>query len=131
MPLFITHMLSIWNAAAILLVLSMAVIAVIRWKSLPRQLPVRYDMDGSPITWTGRRGVIGYHLILSLALIVFLAASDGGKMAPVSLFLSAMLLYQMLRSFAIADRRADRLPPWFMPVLTFGVIVLVLLIYLT
>jgi len=37
----------------------------------------------------------------------------------------------MLRTLAIADRRADRLPPWFMPVVTFGVILLVLIISLT
>jgi hypothetical protein len=51
-------------------------------------------------------------------------------MAPVSLFIAVVLLYQMLRTLAIAGGRADRLPPWFMPVGTFGVILLMLFICL-
>lgn len=129
MASLITHMMSIWNAVAILLVLAMTVIALIRWKTLPQQLPMRYDLDGRPETWAGRRGV-WFYPIIALAVIVFLAASDGEKMAPVGLFFAAMLLYQMLRTLAIADRRTDRLPPWFVPVFVFGVILLVLFIYL-
>ena len=130
MPSFVTHMMSIWNAAAILLVLAMTVIAGVRWKSLPEQLPNRYDLDGRPDTWTDRR-VVWFYPILALALILFLAATDGEKMAPLSLFFAAMLLYQMLRTLAIGDRRADRLPSWFVPVLTFGVILLVVFLNLT
>ena len=133
MPSFITHMMSIWNAATILLVLAMTVIAVVRWKSLPEQLPGRYDMDGRPETWNDRR-VVWFYPIITLAMLA-VTATDGEQMAPVSLFFAAMLLYQMLRTLAIADRRAergaDRLPPWFTPVLTFGFILLVLFIKLT
>jgi len=130
MPSFITHMMSIWNAAAILLVLAMAVIAVVRWKSLPRELPNRYDMDGRPESWTDRR-VVWFYPIIALVLIVFVAAADGEKMAPLSTFFVAVLLFQMLRTLAIGDRRADRLPPWFYPIVTFGVIGLVLFLSLT
>jgi hypothetical protein len=130
MPSFITHMLSIWNVAAILLVLAMTVIAVVRWKSIPRELPNRYDMDGRPESWTDRR-VVWFYPIIALVLIVFVAAADGEKMAPLSLFFVAVLLFQMLRTLAIGDRRADRLPPWFYPIVTFGVIGLVLFLSLT
>jgi len=129
MPTFITHMTSIWNAAAILLVLAMTVIAVVRWKSLPRELPNRYDMDGRPDNWTDRR-IVWFYPIISLVLIAFVA-TDGEKMAPLSLFFVAMLFFQMVCTLAIGDRRADRLPPWFYPIMTFGAIGLVLFLSLT
>lgn len=125
----LAHMMSIWNASAMLLVFAMTAIVMARWKSLPEKIPGRYDMNGRPETWTGRKAIWLYP-ILAFAVLAFLSAADGAKMAPVGLFLAAMLLYQMLRTFAIADRRADRLPPWFIPVLTFGVILLALFIYL-
>ena len=123
-------MMSLWNAAAILLALAMTVVAVVRWKSLPEQIPGHYDIDGRPESWTDRRVVWSYPII-TLALIVVLAATEGEKIAPVSFFIAAVLLYLMLRTLAIADRRADQLPRWFMPISTFGVILLVLFIYLT
>lgn len=130
MASFIAHMMSIWNAAAIVLVLAMTIIAVVRWKSLPDQLPSHYDMAGRPDRWwTGRR-VVWTYPIVALALIVVVAASDGKRMAPFGLFFATALLYQMLRTLAIGDRRADRLPPWFIPVFTFGVIGLVLFLSL-
>src|SRR5262245_8100001 len=124
MPSFIAHMISVWTAATILIAIAMTLTTVVRWKSLPVQLPGRYDMDGRPGTWIGRRGFICYYLIITLVLIVTFGATDDGKFAPVSLFFAAMMFYQMLRSFAIAGGRAERLPPWFMPVLTFGLILL-------
>jgi len=36
----------------------------------------------------------------------------------------------MLRTLAIANHRADRLPRWFTPAVTVGVILLVLFVYL-
>ena len=131
MPSFITHMMSIWNAAAILLVVAMTVIAVVRWKSLPRELPNRYDMDGRPISWWAGRQVVCFYPIFALALIVFLVATDDGeKMAPLNLFFVAVLFYQMVCTLAIGDQRADRLPPWFYPVVTLGVIGLALFLSL-
>jgi len=75
MPSFIPHLMSIWNAAAILLALAMTIIAVVRWKSLPEQLPSHYDVDGRPESWSGRR-VIWFYPIITLALDTFLAATD-------------------------------------------------------
>lgn len=132
MSSFITRMMSIWNAAAILLVLVMIVIAVVRWKSLPRELPNRYDMDGRPNSWWAGRKVVGFYPIVALALLVFLVATDDGtKMAPLNLFFVAVVFYQMVCTLAIGDHRADRLPPWLYPVLTFGVIGLTLFLCLT
>lgn len=122
-------MMSGWYAAALLLVLAMAGIVMVRWKGLPRQIPVHYDLDGRPDSWSGRRGVWLYPF-LALVLIVFIAATDGARSAPLSLFFAAILLFLMLRTLAIAGRRADRLPRWFMPVSTFGVIALVLFLFL-
>ncbi len=82
-------------------------------------------MAGRPESWAGRR-VVWFYPIIALVLIVILAVTDGENVSPVSLFIAAVLLYQMLRTLAIADRRANRLPPWFMPASTFGVILLVL-----
>jgi hypothetical protein len=122
-------MMSVGNVATILLALAMTVVAVVRSRSLPAQLPMRYDLDGRPSTWAGRRGV-WFYPILTLVLIAVISL-DGEKWAPLSLFFAAMLLVQMLRTLAIADGRTDRLQPWFLPVFTFGVIGLVLLIALT
>ncbi len=130
MTSFITHMMSIWNVVALLIVLAMTFVGLMRRKSLPEELPGKYDIDGRPNTWAQRRVVLWYYPILTLALIVFLAATDGEKAAPLSLFFATALFCQMLRTFAIADGRADRLPPWFMPALTFGVILVALLVCL-
>ena len=127
---FITDVLSIWNAAAILVVLAMCVIAVVRQAPLQEQLPGKYDVDGQPQTWGSRRIVLWFYPILTLVLIL-LVGLDGKKMAPLALYFATMLLVQMLRTLAIGDGRADRLQPWFIPIFIFGIIVLVAVLSLT
>ena len=113
------------NVAAMLLALAMAIIAAVRWKSLPATLVARYDIDGRPNSWAGR-GVIWFYPVLTLVL---LALTDD-KMGPFNLFVAAMLFYQMLRTLQIADKKARALHRWFVPVLMLGGIALVLFINL-
>lgn len=115
----------ICNVFAMLLALAMAIIAGVRWKSLPATLVARYDIDGRPNSWSGR-GTIWFYPALTLVLL----ALTEDKMGPFNLFFAAMFFYQMLRTLQIADHRAQRLPPWFMPVFVFGTIALVLFIHL-
>ena len=120
--------MTIWNIAIIVIVVTMIAIAGLRWKALPREperFPGRYDLNGRPETWTGRR-VVWLYPVIALSLSVVLRVTIGERMAPLSLFISAMLLYQMLRTLGIANRRADQLPRWFMPVMIFGVFLVVL-----
>ena len=81
---------------------------------------MKYDMDGRPNSWAGR-SVVWFYPIFALAAYI-VVAMDGERMAPLGLFLVAMLFYQLVCTLAIGDRRADRLPPWLYPVLTFGTI---------
>jgi hypothetical protein len=120
-----SKMVLICNVVAMLLALAMAIIAVVRWKSLPPTLVARYDIDGRPNSWSGR-GVIWFYPALTLVL---LALTDD-KMGPFNLFVAAMLLYQMLRTLQIVDKRARALHPWFVPVLMLGGIALLLFIHL-
>ena len=86
-------------------------------------------ISGCPVIWADRK-IVWIYPIITLAVIV-VVAMDGESMAPLGLIFAAMLFYQMLRTLAIGYRRADRRPPWFMPILIFGVIGLVLFLSLT
>ena len=124
-----SKMVLICNVVAMLLALAMAIIAVVRWKSLPETIPAKYDMDGRTDSWAGR-GVIWFYPIFTLVLLTVLTATDGKEDGPVSLFIAVMLFYQMLRTLQIVDKRAKALHPWFVPVLMLGGIALLLFIHL-
>jgi hypothetical protein len=131
MPHFIVRMMTIWNAVSLLLVIAMTITAAARIKSLPATVPAKFDVDGTPGSWSGRK-VIWFYPIFALVLLASLAGTGNRREDPINLFVTGILFYTMLRIVAIARKpvKEQSLQPWFMPASIVGLIALILIIYL-
>jgi uncharacterized membrane protein len=132
----ITLTMLVLNAATILLVLGMIVIALVRRRSLPEKLPCHFGLSGRPDAWCGP-SFIWFYPVLMVVVIAFDAIIDmvdphkEGALYTIAsegvdnLFVAALFLYMMLRTLAIANHRAEGLGRWFAPVLVTGIALMV------
>jgi hypothetical protein len=102
----------VWNFATLMIVASMFVIAAVRHRSLPRQVPCHFGLDGRPDAWMGR-GFIWFYPIFTLLFTAAMNFDEPEGAGADDLLLATMLLYMMVRTVAIAQHRARGLGRWF------------------
>lgn len=129
-------------AIAVAGMLANFIMVALRYPYLPDRVPRHYGITGKPDGWSSKRIIWTYPLIPLVALVAMagVVVSKAGKSGPeelretlrqislLSAFLCVLALVLTLRTFAVAEKRADGLGRLFLPAFVAGFLILGLLL---
>jgi len=116
-------------AIAVAGMLANFILVAMRYPYLPDQVPRHYGITGKPSGWSSKRIIWAYPLILLVTLVAMagVVLGVGGKPGPeelrttlrqislISAFVVVFSLALTLRTFAVAEKRAEGLGRLFLP----------------
>ena len=130
---------------AVAAVLTNFVMVAMRWSDLPERVPRHYGLTGKPNHWSPK-GVIWVYPAISLAMLVAMAGSlmTGAteldnealraqfeqNLRPMSImaaYLAVLMLVLTIRTFAVAEKRAEGLGRLFIPAMLASVVIVIVL----
>lgn len=129
-------------AIAIAATLAGILLVATRYSSLPEQIPMHYGASGRPDKWAGKGSMWVLALMPVLTLLVMLGATaamvttteDRDEVragvrfvAPLTAYLSLGTFVLTVRMLAVAEKRAEGIGRWFLPLFMAGLLLVIFL----